>query len=73
MADAAQKIITGNVQPRTGRAVVAIAGCKALTAAQKLASNILSPDLNKDQPVALIDARLDGKFDDITYYTDATV
>jgi hypothetical protein len=67
--DVAQKIITGNDQPKTGRAVVAVAGCKALTAAEKLSSNILSNDLNKDQDIDVMYNKLDAKFDDKTYYT----
>lgn len=69
MADVAQKIKSGDSQPKTSRAVVAIAGCKALAAAEKLTVNILDSQFTKDQPVALIEVKLDAKFDDKTYYT----
>lgn len=68
MADAAQKIITGN--PQRGGGIVSMAGAKALTAAQKIGSEYrVTVPVQKDQPVAVIDARLDTRLDDVRYYS----
>lgn len=68
MADAAKKIISGN--PQRGGGIVGMAGAKALTAAQKTGSQFrVTVPVQTDQPVAVIDARLDTRFDDTRYYS----
>lgn len=68
------KIISGNSQPNGGRGFVGIAGCKALTPSEKLGSNnILSPfppllPSQIDESIAVINARLTGRFNDTDYY-----
>jgi hypothetical protein len=68
------KIITGNDQPRGGRAVVGVAGARGLDSASLLdANHTLEPEplgsANIDQPIADIDAKLDERFDDPRYYS----
>lgn len=68
MADAAQKIITANSQ--RGGGIVSMAGAKALTASEKIGTKYqVTVPVQKDQPVAVIEARLDTRFDDVRYYS----
>ena len=68
MADVAQKIITGNAQ--RGGGIVSMAGAKALTAAQKIGAEYrVTVPVQKDQPVAVIDSRLDTRLDEVRYYS----
>ena len=69
-----QKIVTGNDQPQGGAGVVGIAGARGLTAANKIDSNhtvspfppLLATEI--DLTIAVIDARLNTRFDDTNYY-----
>jgi hypothetical protein len=68
MPDVAQKIITGN--PQRGGGIVSMAGAKALTAAEKIGAEYrVTVPLQKDQPIAVIEARLDTRLDDVRYYS----
>ena len=74
----AQKIITGNDQPRGGRAVVGVAGARGLDSTSLLdANHTLEPDpvgsANIDQPIAAINGSLDGRYDDPRYYSGDAV
>mgnify|MGYP003110255170 FL=1 len=69
------KIISGNGQPNGGVGFVGMAGCKGLTSSEKLGSNnVLSPfppllPSQVDESIAVINARLNGRFNDINYYS----
>lgn len=68
MADVAQKIITAN--PQRGGGIVSMAGAKGLTAAQKIGTEYqVTVPVQKDQPVTVIEARLDTRLDDVRYYS----
>lgn len=68
MPDVAQKIITAN--PQRGGGIVSMAGAKALTAAQKIGAEYqVTVPVQKDQPVSVIESRLDTRFDDTRYYS----
>lgn len=68
MPDVAKKIISGN--PQRGGGIVGMAGAKALTPAQKIGSEFrVTVPVQKDEPVAAIDARLDTRLDDVRYYS----
>ena len=69
-----QKIIDGNAQPQGGQGIVGIAGARGLTSAEKIgANNSLSsfPPLlatQIDQSIAVIDARMDGRYSIVQAY-----
>jgi hypothetical protein len=72
-----QKIISANGQPSGGNGVVSIAGARGLRAGTFIADiaskNIVSPfppflDTQLDQSIAVINNKLDTRFDDIAYY-----
>lgn len=69
-----RKVIDGNSQPNGGVGFVGMAGCKGLTASEKLGSNnVLSPfppllPSQIDESIAVINAKLNGRFNDINYY-----
>lgn len=68
-----QKIVSANSQPQGGRIVTGVSGARGLTSSELLDTNHTqspepqSPD-NIDQPIARIDAVLDTRYDDPTYY-----
>lgn len=71
MADAVKKIISGNSQ--RGGGIVGMAGAKALTAAQKIGSQFrVTVPVQTDQPVTVIEARMDARLDDVRYYSGDT-
>ena len=71
MADAAKKIISDN--PQRGGGIVSMAGAKALTAAQKIGSQFrVTVPVQTDQPVTVIEARMDARLDDVRYYSGDT-
>lgn len=68
MPDVAQKIISGN--PQRGGGIVSMAGAKALTQSQKIGSEFrVTVPVQKDEPVAVAEARLDTRLDDVRYYS----
>ena len=68
MPDVAKKIISGN--PQRGGGIVGMAGAKALTPAQKIGSEFrVNVPVQTDQPVSVIEARLDTRLDDTRYYS----
>lgn len=70
MADCAQKIISGNAQPNSGRAIIALGGLKGATGANAFNKNVLDPPYKlKDESVAHIETRLTDRFDDVRYYS----
>jgi hypothetical protein len=68
------KIIGSNSQPNGGRGFVGMSGCKGLTSSEKLGSNnVLSPfppllPSQIDESIAVINSRLNGRFNDTNYY-----
>lgn len=73
MADCAQKIISGNPQPNSGRAIIALGGLKGATGANVFNKNTLDPPLKlKDESVARIDAKLTDRLDKVRYYSGDT-
>ena len=68
MPDVAKKIITAN--PQRGGGIVSMAGAKALSASEKISANYeVGVPVQKDQPVTVIEARLDTRLDDVRYYS----
>tara|TARA_Y100000296_G_scaffold19091_1_gene22814 strand:- start:616 stop:873 length:258 start_codon:yes stop_codon:yes gene_type:complete len=73
-----QKIISGNDQPSGGEGIVGIAGANGLGASGTLmtelsSNNIVSPfpplaSSKIDHTIAVIDARLNTRFDETNYY-----
>ncbi len=69
-----QKIIGGNPQPQGGEGIISIGGARGLAAAEKLSSNnTLSPfppllATQIDQSIAVIDARMDGRYSIVQAY-----
>lgn len=78
-----QKIIGGNTQPNGGNGIVSIAGARALGMDNNLLTqvantNIVSPfppylGSQLDQSVAVINNKLDTRFDDTNYYNGSGV
>ena len=69
----AQKIKSGDDQPKGGRAITGVAGARGLAAADVVDSNhTLEPAIlassKVDQPVADINGKLDDRYDDHRYY-----
>ena len=69
-----QKIITGNDQPRGGRAVVGVSGARGLDSTSLLDANHTQEpaplsSANIDDSIADIDAKLDERYDDPRYYS----
>ena len=70
-----RKVINGNSQPNGGMGFVCMAGCQGFTASEKLGSNnVLSPfppllPSQIDESIAVINAKLNGRFNDINYYS----
>ena len=69
----AQKIKSGDDQPKGGRAITGVAGARGLAAADVVDSNhTLEPAIlassKVDQPIADIDGNLDNRYDDPRYY-----
>ena len=69
----AQKIKSGDDQPKGGRAITGVAGARGLAAADVVDSNhTLEPAIlassKVDQPVADINGKLDARYDDPRYY-----
>ena len=73
-----QKIIDGNAQPQGGEGIIRIAGARGLAAADKLSSNnTVSPfppllATQIDQSIAVIDARMDGRYSIVQAYSPNT-
>ena len=73
-----QKIVTSNTQPQGGEGIVSVAGARGLAAADKLSSNnTLSPfppllTTQIDQSIAVIDARMDGRYSIVQAYSPNT-
>jgi len=72
-----QKIISGNDQPAGGQGIVSVAGARGLAAGTFIAdiasTNIVSPfpplqASQLDQTIAVINTKLDTRFDDVAYY-----
>lgn len=73
MADCAQKIISGNPQPNSGRAIIALGGLKGATGSNVFDKNMLDPAFKlKDEDVSHIDVRLTNRFDKVRYYSGDT-
>lgn len=73
MADCAQKIITGNAQPNSGRAIIALGGLKGATGANVFNKNILDSQYKlKDESVTGIENRLGTRLDEVRYYSGDT-
>jgi len=73
-----QKVITGNDQPAGGNGIVSIAGMRGLGENSTLVSdvastNILTPPLITDPPIAWINSQFDARFDDINYYYNSGI
>lgn len=69
----AQKIKSGDDQPKGGRAIVSIGGSRGLAAADVVDGNhTLEPTIlassKVDQPIADINGKLDARYDDPRYY-----
>ncbi len=69
----AQKIKSGDDQPKGGRAITGVAGARGLAAADVVDSNhtlepVILASSKVDQPVADINGKLDDRYDDHRYY-----
>ena len=72
----AQKIKSGDDQPKGGRAITGVAGARGLAAADVVDSNHTQepslsspvPSSDIDQPIADINGKLDDRYDDHRYY-----
>lgn len=73
-----QKVISGNDQPAGGKGVVSIAGMRGLGENSSVltdvaSTNILTPPVTTDPPIAWINSQFDSRFDDINYYYNSGI